>query len=149
MNNPLGANWKTSVSGYMETLCAIVIALCVLPADYWSNPRVWVPGSLLVIAKTIKDSLTKDRNVTGGAVQQDVEGGIAQPQAATPAPPKPALPKPPKNVATAILVLLLPCFVIGCGTSPAQIRAYSNAAHTAIHNGLQDAKDIQSVTRDW
>lgn len=94
MNNPFGANWKTSVSGYTETLCAIVIALCILPSETWKKSEVWIPAAALIIAKTVKDSITKDRNVTGGSVQQDQAGSVAKPQEATPEPPLPALPDP-------------------------------------------------------
>jgi hypothetical protein len=73
----LGANWRTSVSGYLETVCVIVIALCALPTDVWTNPRVWIPATALVIAKTIKDTLTKDKNVTGGNIQQTSDGSVA------------------------------------------------------------------------
>lgn len=73
-----GANWKTSASGYAETLCLIVISICLLPADVWTIPRVFLPAIGLIIAKTVKDSLTKDKNVTGGNVQQTLEGGFVE-----------------------------------------------------------------------
>lgn len=81
--NLFGANWKTSISGYTETVCAIVIALCAVPSEYWTNPRVWIPATALIVAKTIKDSLTKDKNTTGGSVQQDVSGAIVPPARAS------------------------------------------------------------------
>jgi hypothetical protein len=65
MQSALGLSWKTSVTGYIETICLIIMAVVVLPID-WSQPRAWIPAVLLVAAKTIKDSLTKDKNVTGG-----------------------------------------------------------------------------------
>lgn len=77
MTNIFGANWKTSISGYIETACVIVIALCALPSDIWMNPKVWIPAVALLIAKTIKDSLTKDKNVTGGTVAQTADGAVA------------------------------------------------------------------------
>lgn len=75
--NPFGANWKTSTSGYIETACVIVIALCALPAEVWTNPKVWIPSVALLIAKTVKDTLTKDKNVTGGTVPQTAGGAVA------------------------------------------------------------------------
>lgn len=69
-----GANWKTSVSGYIETACIIIIAMCALPSEVWMNPKVWIPAVALIVAKTVKDTLTKDKNVTGGSVQQDLTG---------------------------------------------------------------------------
>lgn len=75
--NPFQANWKTASSGYLETVCVIIIALCALPAEVWQNPKVWIPSVLLLVAKTIKDTLTKDKNVTGGTVQQTVSGAKA------------------------------------------------------------------------
>jgi hypothetical protein len=97
MNNPLGANWKTSASGYIETLCLIIAAVCILPPEIWAKREVWLPSVGLIVAKTVKDSLTKDRNVTGGSTQQDAKGEVATPQAATPMPPDPALPDLPPD----------------------------------------------------
>ena len=59
-----GPNWRTSLSGLAETICLIVIGLCVLPADVWQNPRVYLPAAGLIIAKTVKDWLTRDKGVT-------------------------------------------------------------------------------------
>lgn len=78
-----GANWRTSVSGYIETACLVIIALCALPTEYWANPRVWIPAVALIISKTIKDTLTKDKNVVGGSVQQDVSGATVPPNKAS------------------------------------------------------------------
>lgn len=72
----LGANWRTSVSGYTESICVIVIAVCMLPPEVMGKPRVWIPAVILIVAKTIKDSVTKDKNVVGGNVQQDVNGSV-------------------------------------------------------------------------
>lgn len=71
-----GANWRTSCSGYIETLCVIVIAGCALPSEVWMNPRIWIPAVLLITAKTVKDTVTKDKNVVGGSVQQDLSGAV-------------------------------------------------------------------------
>lgn len=77
MEKLLGANWRTSVNGLVETLCLIIIGLCVLPAETWQQPRVWIPASGLIIAKTIKDFITKDRKVTGGVIQQTADGEVS------------------------------------------------------------------------
>jgi hypothetical protein len=76
MDKIFGANWRTGASGYVETVCVIIIGLCVLPASVWENPKVWIPASALLIAKTVKDTLTKDKNVTGGTVPQTPEAEV-------------------------------------------------------------------------
>jgi hypothetical protein len=106
MNNPLGANWKTSSSGYIETLCLIVAAVCILPPEIWARREVWLPSVGLIAAKTVKDSLTKDRNVTGGTTQQDAKGEVATLQVATPMPPDPALPDIPAGSPKVVKVKL-------------------------------------------
>lgn len=77
MNLLGGANWRTWTSGLVETACLIVIALCALPSDIWSNPRVYIPSAALIIAKTVKDFVTKDKQVTGGSQMQTLSGAKA------------------------------------------------------------------------
>lgn len=74
----MGANWRTSVNGLIETACLIIVGVCVLPAETWQQPKVWIPAVGLIVAKTVKDFVTKDKNVTGGTVQQTVTGGVAK-----------------------------------------------------------------------
>lgn len=65
-----GANWRTSLSGLLTTLCVIILAIVALPAETWDDRRVAVFAILGVIAKTVKDFTTKDAQVTGGNVAQ-------------------------------------------------------------------------------
>lgn len=42
------------------------------------NPKVFIPAGGLIIAKTIKDFLTKDKDVTGGTKMQDAKGAVVE-----------------------------------------------------------------------
>ncbi len=33
--------------------------------------------------------------------------------------------------------------------TPEQVNAWANVGHTVIHGALQDAKDVQSTTKNW
>lgn len=33
--------------------------------------------------------------------------------------------------------------------TPEQVQAWANVGHAVVHNGLQDAKDVQSTTKNW
>lgn len=66
-----GANWRTSISGITETICIIIMGLAVLPREVWQDPSVWLPAAALLVAKSFKDYITKDKEVTGGTKRND------------------------------------------------------------------------------
>lgn len=77
-----GANWKTTVTGGLQALfTALVTGTLTFPSD-WTNPKQVALFALVIIGTFfgIKfATATKDKNVTGGSVQQTVSGGIAKP----------------------------------------------------------------------
>lgn len=92
-----GANWKTSLSGYITVLAYFVheqpqvIQWISEPFRtlVW-NASEWIfLGGFLAFAQQVKS-----RGVTGGHVQQDATGRVATPQLPTPPPTEPALPDP-------------------------------------------------------
>jgi hypothetical protein len=109
MNNPLGASWKSSVTGLITLATGAIsfkpeiIAFLPDTLEHYligiSNFVVFVSGGAFVLS-------VKDRNVTGGTVQQDATGKIAVPQVATPMPPDPALPDLPPDKPKVVRVKL-------------------------------------------
>jgi hypothetical protein len=109
MNNPLGANWKSTLTGAISNvLGAIVTGSLVFPTDF-HNPRQIALFVCVILATAFGIQFanqTKSKDVTGGTVQQDAAGQVAVPQVATPMPPVPALPDLPVDVPKVVKVKL-------------------------------------------
>lgn len=98
----LGANWKTSLTGIGTALTSGLVALSALPYTIGDLGNIIPPeykaklftGSLIatVILRIWNSILQKDKNVSGGSLQQDVQENVARPQEPLPPPPNPALP---------------------------------------------------------
>lgn len=87
MTKLLGANWKTSVSGIGSALVGLLTMLAALPYDLgniatvispaWKGKIVTV-GVVATLALRVWNSLQqKDKNVTGGVIQQTADGAVA------------------------------------------------------------------------
>lgn len=87
----IGANWKTTVSGIGSAIAALLTILAALPYQLgeiatiippgWKGKIVTV-GLLATTALRIWNSIQqKDKNTTGGTVQQTADGSVASPRA--------------------------------------------------------------------
>lgn len=89
------ANWRTTLWGSIQSICmGLVTGAVVFPTD-WKNPKqdILFVAVVILTGSGVKFALTaKDKQVTGGAVEQDKEGNIASPQHPKPPPPQAALP---------------------------------------------------------
>lgn len=80
------ANWKTSLSGIGAAIFSLLTILAALPyetggiaeifpPDY--KPKILVLSAIAAFALKVWNSMQqKDKDVTGGTVQQDTTGGI-------------------------------------------------------------------------
>lgn len=96
-----GANWSTAASGYTTVLAYFIHdkpeVIQWIPEPYrtlvW-NASEWIfLGGLTALAIN-----SKSRKVTGGTVQQDALGKVADIQEPVPPPPQPALPDTPTTL---------------------------------------------------
>lgn len=89
INKVFGANWKTAVSGIGSALFASLTVLAALPYDLggvallippeW-KAKVVVAGTVAAFVLRVWNSISqKDKNVTGGVVQQTADGSMAAP----------------------------------------------------------------------
>jgi hypothetical protein len=76
-----GANWKTTVSGFIA-LATGAIALKPSIVDFipqpWNGYIVGASNFIVFASGGAFALVTKDRNVTGGIVQQTVSGAVAK-----------------------------------------------------------------------
>lgn len=109
--NLMGANWQTTVSGIGSALFGFLTIMAALPYEL-GNVALLIPpeykakvvllGSIATVILRVWNSIKqKDKNVTGGNVQQDALGQVAKPQEDTPAPPQAAIPDQPDDNSTA------------------------------------------------
>jgi hypothetical protein len=89
-----GANWKTTLSGIGSAIFGLLTALAalpyqlgdvatIIPAEYKAKIFLW--SAIATVGLRIWNSLQqKDKNVTGGSVQQTVNGAVAEPRHAKP-----------------------------------------------------------------
>src|SRR4051812_5179578 len=84
-----GANWKTAISGIGAALFSVLTILAALPyesggiADIfpvtWKS-KILVASAIAAFALKVWNSIAqKDKNVTGGSVQQTTDGGVVPP----------------------------------------------------------------------
>jgi hypothetical protein len=112
----LGPNWRTTFWGTLSFAGTGIVTMAValnqaatqttpgdidpmvqyllyaIPARY----RFWIilsGGALTLFGGQRFASNAKSKNVQGGAIQQDSEGNVAEPQEPVPAPPHAAIPK--------------------------------------------------------
>ena len=103
MNMKLPANWQTTISGVGSALFAALSLIAAVPYELGElallippeyKAKVVLYAAIAAFLLRIWNSIAqKDWKVTGGAVQQDVNGKVATPQEPTPAPPQAALPE--------------------------------------------------------
>ncbi len=106
---PQNANWHTTWSGIGAGTTSLLAALSTISVTQegqaliaFLSPetkiKVAIGSACAACAFRFWNSvMQKDRNVTGGSVQQDAAGNVAEPQVATPAAPTPALPDAPAS----------------------------------------------------
>lgn len=80
MSKLFGANWQTALNGGLQALfTSLVTGTLTFPSD-WSNPKQ-VALFVLVVVGTFFGlkfaAAAKDKNVTGGNVQQTTDGSVA------------------------------------------------------------------------
>lgn len=88
MNNPLGANYKTALTGIGTALFSVLTLLAALPYQLgdlatvippeWKSKVVVVGLIATTILRTLNAVYQKDKNVTGGTVVQDTSGNVDQ-----------------------------------------------------------------------
>lgn len=89
MSKLFGANWKTSVSQIGVAIFSLLTLLAALPYQLgeistiippeW-KARVFTIGAIATAILRVWNGLNqKDKNVTGGTVQQTVSGDVAKP----------------------------------------------------------------------
>lgn len=82
MSNLFGPNWKTTVSGIAAAIFAGLTALAGLPYELgnvgippeWKSPIFKYGLAATIVLKFWNSIAQKDRNVTGGSVQQTLGG---------------------------------------------------------------------------
>ena len=87
MSNILGANWKTTVSGVGTAIFTLLTVLAALPYELGDIATIFPPqwkakiaiaGAIAALILKVWNSVVqKDRNVTGGDVQQTLDGDKA------------------------------------------------------------------------
>lgn len=154
MSKLLGANWQTTVSGIGTALFSALTALAALPYTLgdlataippnW-KPRIFAASLTATIALRIWNSVAqKDKNVTGGTVQQDQTGNTVPEHRAE-------LVQMTRG-ANALLLVVTATFLIGCSNmTPEQIAAASQGTAAVISSatglaqqGFQDYKEVVS-----
>lgn len=93
-----GANWKTSLSGYVAIASGVI----------HSKPELiaWIPEPTKGLIWNISEYIfigaigtfvvrAKDKSVSGGSIQQDATGAAVKPEEPLPPPPGAALPEKP------------------------------------------------------
>jgi hypothetical protein len=83
----LRANWKTTVSGIGAAICSLLTIVAALPyeaggvADVFPvslKPKIMMASAAAALLLKIANSLAqKDKDVTGGSVQQTLGGNLA------------------------------------------------------------------------
>lgn len=80
MNKLFGANWKTSISGLVTVAATVISAkpdlIAFLP-DSIEGTTSGIAGLIAAISAGYFALNTKDKNVTGGTVQQTASGNVA------------------------------------------------------------------------
>jgi hypothetical protein len=80
MGKLLGANWRTSASGLLTVTAAVISTQPTLIAFLPHSVQVWVQGIaglVAAISGAYFALMAKDRQVTGGVVQQTADGSVA------------------------------------------------------------------------
>ncbi len=61
----VGVNWRTSLIGLLETIVALGAAYALLPDSVRNDPLAITVALCVALLKTLKESQTKDKQVTG------------------------------------------------------------------------------------
>ncbi len=87
MTKIFGANWKTSLSGIGSAIFGLLTMLAALPYDLgsiatvipveWKSKLVTIGVVATLVLRVWNSMLQKDKNVTGGTVQQTADGSVA------------------------------------------------------------------------
>lgn len=80
MNRLFGANWQTTLWGYITLTAGAITfapgAVAFLPDDVEGYVK-GVSGLITLVSGGVFVSKVKDKNVTGGTVQQTADGSVA------------------------------------------------------------------------
>jgi hypothetical protein len=93
-----GASWATTLWGSVTSIAIGVVMGSVTFPTNWHDPKQVITfGAVLIVTGSgVKFAAqTKQRDVSGGKVQQDTEGNVAAVSEPVPAPPQPAIPPSP------------------------------------------------------
>lgn len=80
MTKLFGANWRTSLWGYITLICAAIVAVPTVIDFLPDSIENYVRGFAGLIALVSGGAFVrnvKDKSVTGGTVQQTAEGQVA------------------------------------------------------------------------
>lgn len=86
MTKLFGANWQTTVTGGLQALISAVVTGSLTFPSNWHSPGQVSVFALVVVATFLGikfASQAKDKNVTGGVVQQTSDGSVAAAPSAT------------------------------------------------------------------
>ena len=128
----LGANWRTTLSGYVALLAGAIVADPTLVAglpDAWQTNLISIAKLIAAIGAGTFVLNAKDKQVTGGAVQQ----------------PEPVVPRPAGTAVPALVAILIPAiWLAGCATdtgNPSKDRAgrVTNAILTDVAKSVGKA----------
>ena len=56
----LGPNWRTTLSGVLSTVIALVAAYHAFPEEIRSDPKVYIPALIAALARIVQAHATKD-----------------------------------------------------------------------------------------
>jgi hypothetical protein len=80
MNKLLGANWQTTLWGWITLLCGAIAlypnSVAFLPDDIEGYVKGFA-GLIALVTGGAFAAKVKDKNVTGGTVQQTADGSVA------------------------------------------------------------------------
>jgi hypothetical protein len=88
MNSLLGANWRTTISNAVALIFATATAIAAAPSELDILPTALYPyrdkiiaicGVIAFVARLVNGAVQKDKAVTGGSVQQTIEGNKVEP----------------------------------------------------------------------
>lgn len=142
----LGANWTTTVSGYLTVLFGAIYThpqFIQWLSEPWKG-IVWNVSEYLTVGSFLAFAhQAKSKRVIGGTVQQDESGHVAEPQRPTPTEPKPAIPKTPLIIG---FIGLIAFQLSGCANET--VSNYVNPGNARIATALVCSNTLTFAVSD-
>lgn len=83
------ANWRTTLSGIGAAIFSLLTIIAALPYEAggianvfpveWKSKILMASAAAAMLLKVINSLVQKDKNVTGGLIQQTASGNVAEP----------------------------------------------------------------------